>query len=273
MDDFGKQHSRDVTSGNDFTLYPYSESWSREHSYPSTTYAEQAYLTAPFEPYKQQDYTRLQEQYQFGANQAISHAKRHLHSAHSNYSPAHSVAHSFDHHYLNHIASVSDSSASVQSTISSAMGSPSAQHHNDWSHHNYPSIVQHDGTFAQSVDNNMDIPAPEKGCVGESTNSLSSQAQRPSPSMISLPSMHAPASGSFPSQLRRRGNTLSSKEDQSLQLASSSVMSTPQASATPCPSFFSSSSVGHFVLPLQSLCPSFLGAFFLAAATNSRQFR
>ncbi|EGP88057.1 uncharacterized protein MYCGRDRAFT_109219 [Zymoseptoria tritici IPO323] len=177
MDDFGKQHSRDVTSGNDFTLYPYSESWSREHSYPSTTYAEQAYLTAPFEPYKQQDYTRLQEQYQFGANQAISHAKRHLHSAHSNYSPAHSVAHSFDHHYLNHIASVSDSSASVQSTISSAMGSPSAQHHNDWSHHNYPSIVQHDGTFAQSVDNNMDIPAPEKGCVDPSLIQPYSPAQ------------------------------------------------------------------------------------------------
>jgi hypothetical protein len=261
MASFNEQQAR-VKTENDFTLYPYAEAWSHDQSYvPTTTYAEQSYLTIPsYEPYKaHQDYAPLQDQFHFGANQAIGQAKAHLQAAGSNYSPANSVAHSFDYHYPNHISNVSDSGASVQSTISSAMGSPSVQHQHDWNQHNYqPSIVQHDGMYTHSYENqHMDAPMPEKGCVGESTV-ISSSSKRPRTALSLLASVDVPEILPPVNLFRRGSSTQPPIKMPTFQSGiNHSRKSMSQGGPTSTLSSFSRSPSGHFVLPLESSCPSF----------------
>jgi hypothetical protein len=195
-----EQKSQSMTSEGDFTLYPYPDAWKQDQSYtPTTTYAEQSYLSIPaFEPYNaQQDHRPIQDQFHFGVNPAFNRSRTHLQPVGGNYSPSHSVAHSFDYQYPAHISSVSDSGASVQSTISSAMASPSMQHQNDWNHQDYPSIVQHDSMYPQSFNNSgVELNAAEKGCVGESTNNSSSQrpnTARSFPASVDLLAMPLPS--------------------------------------------------------------------------------
>ncbi|KXT02906.1 hypothetical protein AC578_1828 [Pseudocercospora eumusae] len=157
-------------ASNDFTLYPYPESWNQEQNYlSSASYADQSYLTTTsFDSFStQQSFAPVPEQYNYSANQAISQSKP---------SPYHSPANSaFEYQQPPQLSSTSDSGASVQSTISSAIGSPSAQaQSNEWSHHQsmdlFPEIVQqHDGNiFATTGFEYASIPVTDKGCVDPS---------------------------------------------------------------------------------------------------------
>lgn len=157
-------------ASNDFTLYPYPEVWNQDQSYlPSSTYTDQSYLSATtFDSYQSQhSYAPLPEQFDF--NQGIDQSK-HLRAPSAHDSPA---SHPYDYQNPPALSSVSDSGASVQSTISSAMGSPSAHpQSNDWAHqqstHMFPSIVsQSDGLYSTSSFDFDTNYVTDKGCVGE----------------------------------------------------------------------------------------------------------
>ncbi|KAK4508594.1 hypothetical protein PRZ48_002333 [Zasmidium cellare] len=156
-------------ASNDFTLYPYPEVWNQDQTYlPSSTYADQSYLSATtFDSYQsQQSYAPL-EQYDF--NQTIDQSK-HLRAPSAHDSPA---SHHYDYQNPPALSSVSDSGASVQSTISSAMGSPSAQpQSSEWPQQNahlFPSIVQPaDGIYSTSSFDFETNYVTDKGCVDPS---------------------------------------------------------------------------------------------------------
>lgn len=154
-----------MASSSDFTLYPYSETWDQEQTYlPTTTYPDQPFLAAPsFDSYHQhQSFAQHQQQFHYTEDQL----KAPEHSP--NFSPASSTSHSFDHNNNHHFSSISDSGASAQSTISSAVGSPSMQPQpSDWRQQSFPSIVHHDGFFAGNHFESEVIPVLDKGCVGK----------------------------------------------------------------------------------------------------------
>ena len=181
-------YNQHTMAGNDFTLYPYQEVWNQDQSYlPTSTYADQTYLNATsFDSYQaQQTYTHP-DQFTFPLDPSFQQK----HSLHPDYSPAHSASHSFDQQNPPFLSSTSDSGASVQSTISSAMGSPSAQpqQSNDWAHPSmgmFPGIVNSDGlghdAYATTGFEMDSIPVTDKGCVGELTAISSSQMQQNMP--------------------------------------------------------------------------------------------
>ena len=199
-----------ASSSTDFTLYPYE--WNQDQTYlPTTTFADPTYLNATsFDTYQsQQAYNQaLAEQYSFSNEQQTHNTKNNLQAGSPNYSPSNSASHSFDYQQPPVLSSTSDSGASVPSTISSAMGSPSvhAQQSNDWSQqpnlNMLPNIVHHDSLaqdmFASTGFGMETIPATDKGCVGEFTTLSSSQpTQTVSPiSMTNFPSAYEFAQGS-----------------------------------------------------------------------------
>eukprot|EP00918_Siedleckia_nematoides_P069435 GHVU01151472.1.p1 GENE.GHVU01151472.1~~GHVU01151472.1.p1 ORF type:complete len:618 (-),score=66.94 GHVU01151472.1:15-1868(-) len=152
-------------ASNDFTLYPYPEAWDQDQTYlPTSTFADQSYLNATsFDSYQNhQSYAPLQDQYDYSGHQTIEQSKRY-------HSPANSASQSFDYQH----PSTSDSGASVQSTISSAMGSPSTQpQSSDWAQQSmniFPGIVQQsDSLFATSSFDFETITVTDKGCVDPS---------------------------------------------------------------------------------------------------------
>lgn len=184
-------------ASNDFTLYPYPEVWNQDQTYlPSSTYADQSYLTATtFDSYQsQQSFAPLPEQYDF--NQTIDQSK-HLRAPSAHDSPA---SHHYDYTNPPALSSVSDSGASVQSTISSAMGSPSAQpQSHEWAHqstHMFPSIVQPaDGIYSTSSFDFETNYVTDKGCVGELTTISSSDPPQHALSFDSSLLSHTPHSG------------------------------------------------------------------------------
>lgn len=172
---------------NDFTLYPYQEVWNNDHIYLPTSFAEPTYINpTTFDSFQTQQAYAHPGQDHFSFN-AESHqlSKSHLQPQSPNYSPSNSAQHSFDFQHPPILSSTSDSGASVQSTISSAMGSPSTHPNpsNDWSHQHsmslIPDIMHHDsvaqGMFPTSGFDLDTIPVTGKGCVGELTNISSSQ--------------------------------------------------------------------------------------------------
>ncbi|KXS93497.1 hypothetical protein AC578_6712, partial [Pseudocercospora eumusae] len=132
---------------------------------PSANYADQSYLsTTSFDSYP--------TQHSFAP--FLSHSKL---------SPYYSLANSsFEYQQPPHLSSTSDSGALVQSTLSSAIGSPSAHMpNNEWNNqqHNmdvFPKIVQqHDGSiFATTGFKYGSILVTNKGCVAFDTFILQS---------------------------------------------------------------------------------------------------
>lgn len=178
MATFAEQSQSTMASDNDFTLYPYQEAWNDTNFLP-TSFADQHYLNATSFDQSQLHPSYAQaNQDQLLLNQSYRLAKTHLRPQSPNYSPSNSASHSFDFRNPPNLSSTSDSGTSVQSTISSAMGSPSVrpQMSNDWHQQpnmsmSRPGIVQQDshgqdifGTTAFDVDT---IPIADKGCVGE----------------------------------------------------------------------------------------------------------
>lgn len=158
------QQQRVASSSNDFTLYP--TDWNYDQSFmPQTTFDEQNYMTATsFDHFPSETFN---DQYAFDAEQQYTVSKPEA----QNYSPA---SHPFEYQQAPILSSTSDSGASVQSTISSAMASPSVQpQHSEWNQQLIPSIVHHDSLhsdlLAASGFELDTIPVTDKGCVGEST--------------------------------------------------------------------------------------------------------
>lgn len=185
-----------ASSSDDFTLYPFNEVWSQGPSYvPTSSYAEQSYTTGTtYDSYPTQQTYNGQglEHFTFSTDQTNLQPKNHLQAPSPTYSPSSSARHSFDYNPPV-LSSNSDSGASVQSTLSSAMGSPSVhpQQASEWINQQnmsmLPSIVQHHDSLAQDMFTTTGydletIPATEKGCVGElATVSSSQQAQTVAP--------------------------------------------------------------------------------------------
>ena len=200
MATFAEYSAQTTMAGNDFTLYPYQEVWNQDQSYlPTSTYADQTYLNATtFESYPTQHAYAQPDPYSFSLEPSFQ-TKHNLHAPSPNYSPANSAAHSFDLHHPPILSSTSDSGASVQSTISSAMGSPSVQPQqlNEWNQqHLIPGIVQPEmlgqdiyTTTGFDIDS---IPVTDKGCVGELATISSSQVPQNVP-----PFDFSPYSSSF----------------------------------------------------------------------------
>ena len=193
------------TSEDDFTLY---ENFSQAQNFP-TTFAYAEHFHAPstsYESYQSQHaYAAPQfHGFSFGASTQRPDSKFIAQSP--TYSPANSTAPSFEFHPP-HFSSTSDSGASVQSTISSAIPSPSMSGQNitDWSHtgHMAPAIMQNDNFNSRLFPNDSydaeTVTTSEKapGCVGESFTVPSSHilSNLPSPSSVTT----SPMSFSLPS--------------------------------------------------------------------------
>ena len=189
-----------TSDNNDFPLYPYQEAWN-DPIYLPTSYADQSYLNATtFDSFQTQQPYAQPGQADFTFNtQSFQQVKNHLRPQSPSYSPSNSASHSFDYQNPLILSSTSDSGASVQSTISSAMGSPSVQPQppNDWNQQQSMSILQpgivHHDSLAQDLfaTTGFDLEpnlVTDKGCVGESNNVSSSQRSRKvSPSNLKSP--------------------------------------------------------------------------------------
>lgn len=154
-----------MASSSDFMLHPYQESWDQHQPYvrPST-YADQSYLVAPsFDSYQpHESLVQHSQRYDFACHSQLTAP-----ALSSNYSPASSTSYSFDYNKC-HISSISDSGASVQSAISSAIASPSMHPQADECYQqSYPNILQYDGFFAGNLQDMEMVPVLEKGCVGK----------------------------------------------------------------------------------------------------------
>ena len=192
MATFAEYPQQTMASNSDFTLYPYQEVWSNDQAYlPTSTYADQSYLNAT-------TFDSFQASQAYAPNSFVFdqsfQAKASLQPPSPGYSPALSGSHSFDFQNPPILSSTSDSGASVQSTISSAMGSPSAQPQpsNEWSQQMgmLPGIVQSENMAHDVFSTGFDletIPVTDKGCVGELTAVSSSQQLQSAP-LLSLSS-------------------------------------------------------------------------------------
>ncbi|KAI7316347.1 hypothetical protein KC315_g10806 [Hortaea werneckii] len=200
MATFSEYQQPIMTSDNDFTLYSYPETWN-DPSFLMPAYADQSYAgTTTFDNFSAQQAYAQPDQKQSMFTQSYQSAQTHLRPQSPNYSPSNSASHSLDYQNAPILSSTSDSGASAQSTISSTMGSPSAQAcaSNDWQQQAsmsmvQPSIVQQDSVnqdfFAPTGFDVDMIPIPNKGCVGESNSISSSQLPQSFPisSPFSLP--------------------------------------------------------------------------------------
>ncbi|OQO08630.1 hypothetical protein B0A48_06500 [Cryoendolithus antarcticus] len=180
MATYSEYQQQPFVTNNDFELYS-SFDWNHDQSYlPSTTYSEQSYIpsTTYISVQTQPAFThQFSDAYTLGAP-----VKQEVHDAASAYSPTHSAAHSFDFHHQPPVLSApSDSGASIQSSVSSAIGSPSVhpqQHSQGWHFQQgvalNPGIAQHDvlATSGFEID---PIPIMDKTCVVSSIHSKHSQ--------------------------------------------------------------------------------------------------
>lgn len=164
---------------NDFTLFPAFD-WTQDQTFvPTTSYADQSYLhsTTFDSSFSHPAYAPpLADPYHFEASQPYQQLEE------TNHSPTNSASHSFEYTQPTLISSTSDSGASVYSTNSSAMASPSMQpqHANDWAQQQQqqqlgliPNIVHHDAmaedAFAATsgLYDSAQVMDTTKGCVGE----------------------------------------------------------------------------------------------------------
>lgn len=189
-------------ANNDFTLYPYQDqTWDNDSFLPNSNFSDPNFVnptTLDSFPanaaYANEHFTFQSQTYR---QQSPSHPKHAVQATSSTYSPTLSASHSFDAQNPPLLSSTSDSGASVQSTISSAMGSPSgfAQTSTgvEWSLPDMrllPGIVQQDcmntaapELFATSAFDLETVPVTDKGCVGElfAVSSSSSSSHQPAP--------------------------------------------------------------------------------------------
>ncbi|KAI7220198.1 hypothetical protein KC333_g2474 [Hortaea werneckii] len=232
MATFSEYQQPIMTSDNDFTLYSYPETWN-DPSFLMPAYADQSYAgTTTFDNFSAQQAYAQPDQKQAMFTQSYQSAQNHLRPQSPNYSPSNSASHSLDYQNAPILSSTSDSGASAQSTISSTMGSPSAQAcaSNDWQQQAsmsmvQPSIVQQENVnqdfFAPTGFDVDMIPITNKGCVDPSliqptspsqlagTQLHESQPMQPHQQMMyphppsPRPAVHSPGFGKAPSPYMR----------------------------------------------------------------------
>ncbi|KAK5136271.1 hypothetical protein LTR08_003878 [Meristemomyces frigidus] len=180
MSTYAEYSQQMMASDNDFELYPFQSTWSGQ-TYLPASFANQSFTDpTSFDSFpSQQSYVQPSPQPFAVTNESFLQSKNYIRPQSPNCSPSNSAANSFDYQNLPVLSSISDSGASVQSTISSAMGSPSAHHQasNDWTNENnninmLPNIVLHDSVardvFATTSFDLETIPVTDKGCVDPS---------------------------------------------------------------------------------------------------------
>ncbi|KAI6854746.1 hypothetical protein KC338_g9159 [Hortaea werneckii] len=178
MATFSEYQQPIMASDNDFTLYSYPETWN-DPSFLMPAYPDQSYAgTTTYDNFPAQQAYAQPDQKHSMFTQSYQSAQNHLRPQSPNCSPSNSASHSLDYQNAPILSSTSDSGASAQSTISSTMGSPSAQASasNDWHQQAsmsmvQPSIVQQENVgqdfFAPTgFDVDMIPIANTKGCVG-----------------------------------------------------------------------------------------------------------
>ncbi|KAI7280939.1 hypothetical protein KC345_g4462 [Hortaea werneckii] len=232
MATFSEYQQPIMTSDNDFTLYSYPENWN-DPSFLMPAYADQSYAgTTTFDSFPAQQAYAQPDQKHSMFTQSYQSAQNHLRPQSPNYSPSNSASHSLDYQNAPILSSTSDSGASAQSTISSTMGSPSAQASasNDWQQQAsmsmvQPSIVQQENVgqdfFAPTGFDVDMIPIANKGCVDPSliqpispsqlggTQFHESQPMQPHQQMMYPhppspgPAVHSPSFGKAPSPYMR----------------------------------------------------------------------
>lgn len=155
---------------HDFNYPPFS--CDTDPSYlPTTTCDDSSFAMG----YPQQAYSQnINEPYPFNPEQLEQLARYDLSQQHSQLKGDYSYE-----HQPPVLSSTSDSGASIQSAMSSNMGSPSAQPQqmNEWNQqfNMCPSIFQHDNGIPTSIFESGTIPGEAKiGCVGELSNDSSS---------------------------------------------------------------------------------------------------
>ncbi|KAI7575401.1 hypothetical protein KC346_g19962 [Hortaea werneckii] len=175
MATFSEYQQPIMTSDNDFTLYSYPETWN-DPSFLMPAYADQSYAgTTTYDNFPAPQAYAQPDQKHSMFTQSYQSAQHHLRPQSPNYSPSNSASHSLDYQNAPILSSTSDSGASAQSTISSTMGSPSAQASasNDWQQPAsmsmvQPSIVQQEHVgqdfFAPTGFDVDMIPIANKGC-------------------------------------------------------------------------------------------------------------
>ncbi|RMY07627.1 hypothetical protein D0867_05094 [Hortaea werneckii] len=256
MATFSEYQQPIMTSDNDFTLYSYPETWN-DPSFLMPTYADQSYAgTTTFDNFSAQQAYAQPDQKQSMFTQSYQSAQSHLRPQSPNYSPSNSASHSLDYQNAPILSSTSDSGASAQSTISSTMGSPSAQAcaSNDWQQQAsmsmvQPSIVQQDNVnqdfFAPTGFDVDMMPITNKGCVGESNSISSSQPPQSFPilSPFSLPPPAQPYGTTSTAMQRPSGFSTASQakrlSDQSV-FAPQPLMTGPLDATSPTSSEFKS---------------------------------
>ncbi|KAI7083222.1 hypothetical protein KC356_g7763 [Hortaea werneckii] len=233
MATFSEYQQPVMTSDNDFTLYSYTETWN-DPSFLMPAYADQSYAGATtYDSFTAQQAYAQPDQKHSMFTQSYQPAQNHLRPQSPNYSPSNSASHSLDYQNAPILSSTSDSGASAQSTISSTMGSPSAQAaaSNDWQQRAsmsmvQPSIVQQENVgqdfFAPTGFDVDMIPIANKGCVDPSliqptspsqlagTHMHESQPMQPHQQMMyphppsPRPAVHSPSFGKAPSPYMRQ---------------------------------------------------------------------
>jgi len=233
MATFSEYQQPIMASDNDFTLYSYPETWN-DPSFLMPAYPDQSYAgTTTYDNFPAQQAYAQPDQKHSMFTQSYQSAQNHLRPQSPNYSPSNSASHSLDYQNAPILSSTSDSGASAQSTISSTMGSPSAQASasNDWHQQAsmsmvQPSIVQQENVgqdfFAPTgFDVDMIPIANTKGCVDPSliqpaspsqltgTQFHESQPMQPHQQMMyphppsPRPAVHSPSFGKAPSPYMR----------------------------------------------------------------------
>ncbi|KAI7164091.1 hypothetical protein KC349_g870 [Hortaea werneckii] len=256
MATFSEYQQPIITSDNDFTLYSYPETWN-DPGFLMPAYADQNYAgTTTFDNFSTQQAYAQPDQKQYMFTQSYQSAQSHLRPQSPNYSPSNSASHSLDYQNAPILSSTSDSGASAQSTISSTMGSPSAQAcaSNDWQQRAsmsmvQPSIVQHENVnqdiFAPTGFDVDMVPITNKGCVGESNSISSSQPPQnfPTLSPFSLPPPAQPNGTTSTAMPRPSGFSIASQakrlSDQSV-FAPQPLMTGPLDGTSPISSDFKS---------------------------------
>ncbi|OQN95519.1 hypothetical protein B0A48_18521 [Cryoendolithus antarcticus] len=170
MATYSEYRQQSFITNNDFELYS-SFDWNHDQSYiPNTTYPEQTYIPST-------TYDTVADQaacaQPFSDGYSLSGPGKHeVHDAAFTYLPTNSTAHSFDYsHQPSVLSAPSDSGASIQSSLSSAIGSPSVnpqQQNQGWHFRQgialLDRIAQHD-IFATSRFEIDPIPIMDKACV------------------------------------------------------------------------------------------------------------
>jgi len=272
MATFSEYQQPIMASDNDFTLYSYPETWN-DPSFLMPAYPDQSYAgTTTYDNFPAQQAYAQPDQKHSMFTQSYQSAQNHLRPQSPNCSPSNSASHSLDYQNAPILSSTSDSGASAQSTISSTMGSPSAQASasNDWHQQAsmsmvQPSIVQQENVgqdfFAPTgFDVDMIPIANTKGCV-DATSPTSSEFKSPDTPAPSV----SPVLRRVMGRQRRDESMASSRSTRwpSSPAGSSSPVAhkrhhSPQAPFPALGSPFFSQSSGHFMFLIESSYPSLI---------------